>query len=167
MQVSPSWEAACCSATQECPKKLWNPKIYYRIRKNLSPVSTVRRMDPVHTTPTCFSNIHFNIIFHRRLGLPTGLFSPCFPTKNLYVSLLSLMRTACPAHLILLYLIIVIIFGDEYKLMSSSPHITVNKFIFISNISQLLVICCENHMKYIMRLVGKLQRSECWNMRYT
>jgi hypothetical protein len=46
------------------------------------------------------------------LALPSGLFPSGFPTKILYSS--------CPAHLSLLDLIILIIFAEEYRFLSSS-----------------------------------------------
>jgi hypothetical protein len=54
------------------------------------------------------------------LGLPSGLLPSGLPTKILYVHLLSPMRATCPAHLILLDLITRIVFGDEYRSLSSS-----------------------------------------------
>jgi hypothetical protein len=52
---------------------------------------------------------------HLCLGLPTGL-SPDFPTTILYAFLFSPVRATHPAHLILLYLIILIISGEQYTL---------------------------------------------------
>jgi hypothetical protein len=53
---------------------------------------------------------------HLRLGLPSGLFPSGFLTNNLYTFLSSPIRATCPAHLILLDFIILLILGEDYKL---------------------------------------------------
>jgi hypothetical protein len=58
MELNHFWEAANCAATQELPNILWNPKICYRVHKSLNP----KRGNPVHTTPSYLSKIHFNIV---------------------------------------------------------------------------------------------------------
>jgi len=54
------------------------------------------------------------------LDLQSGLFPSGFPTKTLYMPLLSPIHTTYPAHLILLHFIIQIILGREYRSLSSS-----------------------------------------------
>jgi len=58
------------------------------------------------------------------LGLLNGLFLSGFPTKILYVFLISLVQVICPPHLILLDLITLIILGEAYMLWSSSTQNT-------------------------------------------
>jgi hypothetical protein len=58
MELSPSWEAANCAATQEIPSILWNPKVHYRVHKSppLVPI-----LGQIHTISSYLSKIHVNI----------------------------------------------------------------------------------------------------------
>jgi hypothetical protein len=48
------------------------------------------------------------------VGLPSGLFPSAFLINNLYPFLFALIRATCPAHPILLFIILIIL-GEEYK----------------------------------------------------
>jgi hypothetical protein len=97
MELSPSWEAANCAATQELPSILWNLKIHYCTHKSPPLVPFLSQIDPVHTIPSYLSKIHFNIVHPPCLRLPSGLFLSGFPINILYAFLLSPIRAACPA----------------------------------------------------------------------
>jgi hypothetical protein len=59
---------------------------------------------------------------HLHLGLPSCIFPSGFPTNILYAFLVSHIHATCPAHLILLGLIILIMIRKEWKLWSSFLH---------------------------------------------
>ena len=78
---------------------LWNPKVHYRIHKCPPSAPTMSQLDPVHTPhPTPWRSI-LVLSCHLCLGLPSGLFPSGFPTKTLYMPLLSSIRDTCPDHL--------------------------------------------------------------------
>jgi hypothetical protein len=58
--LSPSWEAANRSSTQEYPNSSGNPRIHCRVHKNPLLVPILSQINPVHTTPSCLSKIRFN-----------------------------------------------------------------------------------------------------------
>ena len=69
-----------------------------------TPDPILSKINPVYAPPN-LSKIHFNIILHLCLGLPSGLLFSGYPTKALYAPLLSPIRDTCPANLSLIDLI--------------------------------------------------------------
>ena len=53
----------------------------------------------IYPHPTSWRSILI-LSTHLSLGLPSGLFPSCFPTKTLYAPLSPPIRATCPAHLV-------------------------------------------------------------------
>jgi hypothetical protein len=98
---------------------LWNASVHNRIHKSPPPVPIVIQINPVHAQPHLLK-IHFNITFPSPTKSYDWLFLSRFPTKTLYVPLLSPTRATYAAHPIFLDLITRIIFGEVYRAWSTS-----------------------------------------------
>jgi hypothetical protein len=94
-QIS-SWESNISSISQEIPRILWNPKVYYRIRKGPPTVSIQRQINPIHNFPFHFLKIHFITTFPSKPKSSKWLFPSGLSIKTPYASLLPPIRATCP-----------------------------------------------------------------------
>jgi hypothetical protein len=96
-ELSPSWEAANCAATEELPSILWNPKVHHRVHKSPPLVPILNQMDPVHTFPSYLSKIYFNIVHTYVLIFLVVSFLLAFPSISYMHSSSPPLRATCPA----------------------------------------------------------------------
>ena len=138
MEQSSSLEVKGASATQEIPHLLWNPKAHYRIHKRPPPFPILSHINPVHVPHLTSWRSTLMLSSHLRLVLPLVSFPRVSPPKP--YTHLSPVRATFLAHLIVLELISRIIFGEEYRSLSTS----LCSLLQSSVISTLLNTLCSN-----------------------
>jgi hypothetical protein len=90
MELSPSWEAASRSAIQEFSNNLWSMKVHYGVT---SLVPILSQINPIHTIPSYFFKIHFNIIHSPSLNLRSRFRTSSFPSYScMHCSLLCMLN---------------------------------------------------------------------------
>jgi hypothetical protein len=85
---TPSWHGvqlkkSTLAASQEIPRLLWNPKVHYRVYKGPQLIPILSQMNPVHTLPLYFPEIHSVIIFSSMSTSCKTSLSFRFSSKNI------------------------------------------------------------------------------------
>jgi len=109
MKQKSSREAHNPSASLQFTCILYSPKVHYLFHNSPPLVNIMTTINKVHTRPSHFFKIHFNLILPSWLGLPRSLSTHRFTTKDLQAP------DRLPAHLISLDLI-QIIFSEDCRL---------------------------------------------------
>ena len=180
MVQSRSSEANWFAASQEIPRISRNPKFITALtsvrHRSLFWASLIQSIYP---HPTSWRSILI-LSTHLRLGLRSGLFPSCFPTKTLYTPVSSPIRATCPTHLILLDFITRTMLGEEYRSFSSSlcnllhspvtspllgPNILLNT-IFSNTLSFLSSLNVSDQVSHPYKTTGKETYSTQYLIQY-
>jgi len=126
-EQSPSWEVTGSQRVKKFPTFYGTRRfiIAFRSARHLSQ-SWARSIQSLPPHPTSWRSILI-LSPHPRLGLPSGLYPSGFPTKTLCTPLLFPIRATCPANLILL----------------EHLHLILKKIFFHSRYSPLWALACR------------------------
>jgi hypothetical protein len=111
--MSSSWQAFCLSPSQEISRILWNPRVYCRVHRSTLPIPILSQINSVNTPPYYSPKINFNIIRQSTLRSSEFLSFTLCNQELVRISHLPQCPSTCPAHLIILHLIILVISGEQ------------------------------------------------------
>jgi hypothetical protein len=86
-----------------------NLEVHHCFHKNPPLVPILGQNNPTHTTSSCLTKMHLNIISIPGLGLPSDIFPPGLPTNKIYVFFASINATYLIHHILLDFIILVIL----------------------------------------------------------
>lgn len=97
-QWSPSWKANSSWASREITRILQDPRVHYRVCQGpqLS-LSWATRVQSTFCRPVSLRFV-LQLPSHLRLGLTSGLFPSCFPTKTSHARTFTLSKLTSSAH---------------------------------------------------------------------
>ena len=82
-ELSLSWGDNNSTASQEIPCTFWNQKVHYHGHKSTPTVDILSQINSIHTIPSYFFKIHFNIILPSMPRYSKWPLCFNFPHKNL------------------------------------------------------------------------------------
>jgi hypothetical protein len=161
MKLIPSWEAASCATTQELPNILWNPKFIIVFTRTLHwSLSLARWIQSIPPHPIPLRSI---LTLFTYLCLLSGLFPSGFPNNILYAFPFSPNRATCPAHIILIDFIILIILGKEF----AAPQYAVFSSLLSFHLSLVQILssapCSQTPSVCVPPLLNLFIISKIWN----
>jgi hypothetical protein len=119
------------------------------------------QIDPVDTIPSYRFLLRYIFILstHLRLDLPSCLYPSSFSTNILHAFSSPPIRATCTAHIILLDLIILIMFGEEYNYVA--PRYAVSSNLPSLHLSSIQIFssvpCSETPAVYVPSLMLKIK----------
>ena len=103
--------------SEEIPRFLWNSKFHYCVHKSTILVPLLSQVNPVCATLSSFKN-DFSVTVHSRFMSSKGCLYCTLPRQNpgRIPQSPPYLPATCPARSILIFLITLILLGEEYKL---------------------------------------------------